>query len=419
MSIYEQTKQALERAEKLGSKTGVNCIAEIDATALEQAEALDRQSSEGRHPIWGVPVLVKDNIDVKGLCTTAGSLALEDNVATCDAPVVANLRKNGAVIIGKTNMTEFANYTSWNMPNGYSSRGGQVIHAINPVLDPSGSSSGSGVAVSAGIVSAAVGTDTSFSIIDCALKNGICGIKPPSGALPSKGIVPIARTLDSAGPMAVDFTTALNLYSAMRDEPLPQIDCVPAEQLKIAINTAHTDMVSAEKKIFIDNVIENLKAQGAQIKEINQPYTELQNVIMQWEFKAHLEEYLSTASASKKTLSEIVECYENNPETMLKYGIKLLKAALDETPGGLQGKPYLEVMEKRKETIESLPDIIGDCDAVIMAGYTNIMHLCGLPSVTVAGAEKDSYGVPQGIVMYGMDEYRLYKAALTVEELIG
>ncbi|MBP1550874.1 MAG: hypothetical protein J6C04_01205 [Oscillospiraceae bacterium] len=417
MTVYEKTKQALERAEKLGGKSETNCVAEIDTTALLTAQQLDAAKPEKHHPIWGTPILVKDNIDVKGLYTTAGSLALKDNIAQQDAPIIQNLRKNGAVIIGKTNMTEFANYTSWDMPNGYSSRGGQVVHAIDAKLDPSGSSSGSGVAVSAGIVEAAVGTDTSFSIIACAQANGVCGIKPPHGVLQSDGIIPIARTLDSAGPMAKDFTMALNLYSAMRDEPLLSLQPQPVEKMKIAVNTAHPEYNSDENKAFLDKLITLFKKQGASVSEIVQEYTDHQNVIMQWEFKPHLEQYLATSAAGLKTLEEIVQCYENNPETMMKYGIRLLKAALDETPDGLQGEPYLEAMEQREEFIANLGSQIEEYDAVVVYGYTNIMHLCGLPSVTVASKTKDSNGVPFCAVMYGTDEYRLYSTALAIEKL--
>jgi len=316
-------------------------------------------------------------------------------------------------------MTEFANYTSWDMPNGYSSHGGQVVHAINEKLDPSGSSSGSGVAVSAGIVEAAVGTDTSFSVIACAQANGICGIKPPHGALPSEGIIPIARTLDSAGAMAKDFTMALNLYSAMRDEPLPPLHPKSVKNLRIAVNTAHPEYNSDENKAFLDKLIILLKKQDAALSEIVQEYTDHQNVIMQWEFKPHLEDYLASSSAGFKNLEKIVRCYENNPETMMKYGIKLLRAALDETPGGLQGEPYLKAMQMRQETINNIENTIGDYDAVIMYGYTNIMHLCGLPSVTVAAKTKDSNGVPFCVVMYGTDEYRLYQTALAIEKLFN
>ena len=148
MSVYEQVLKTLAKAKTQGGKTGLNCIAELDPTAVEQAKELDDCSKAEISDFWGTPVLIKDNIDVKGLHTTAGSLALDDNIAVEDAPIIRNLRKNGAVILGKTNMTEFANRTTTGMPGGYSSRGGQVIHAVDPRLSPSGSSSGSAVAVS-------------------------------------------------------------------------------------------------------------------------------------------------------------------------------------------------------------------------------------------------------------------------------
>lgn len=116
----------------------LNTVAELDPSAPEQARKLDAAGENRVLPLFGLPVLVKDNIDVKGLHTTTGSLSLADNVAAEDAPVIANLRRNGAVILGKTNMTEFANYTSPDMPNGYSSRGGQVIGAFDPAMDPGG-----------------------------------------------------------------------------------------------------------------------------------------------------------------------------------------------------------------------------------------------------------------------------------------
>lgn len=419
MSVYEQVQQILAKAETKGGKTGLNCIAELDPTALEQAKALDGQRAEQRTAFWGTPILIKDNIDVKGLHTTAGSLALDDNVAPGDAPVIRNLRKNGAVILGKTNMTEFANYTTNGMPGGYSSRGGQVIHAVNPKLSPAGSSSGSAVAVAAGIVPAAVGTDTSFSIIACAQENGICGLKPPVGALSSEGIIPIAKTLDSAGAMAWNFTDTLRLYSAMRDEPLPELQPANCSALSIAINTANQKMVSQEQNAFRGHVAKLLKSGGASIGEIEQVFTPALGVIMKYEFKEHLEAYLRTAAASRKTLGEIVEYYEENPETMMKYGNTLLRAALAETPGGLQNAEYRKAMEERRKMIPQIREELADYDAVIVCGPTNIMHFCGLPSVTVAGSRKNSSGVRQGLMLYGVDEYRLYRAALAIETIMG
>nr|MCR4622866.1 hypothetical protein [Clostridiales bacterium] len=135
----DQIERAWSLAETLGGKTGLNCVTELYPSVPEHAVAKDGYCSSDLL-LKGIPILVKDNVDVKGLHTTAGSLALEDNIAQADAPIVRNLRKNGAVILGKTNMTEFANYVTQGMPGGYSSRGGQVIHAIDPGINPSGSS---------------------------------------------------------------------------------------------------------------------------------------------------------------------------------------------------------------------------------------------------------------------------------------
>ena len=410
-----QTEQAQALAEKIGGKNGLNCIAELDPTAIDQANALEKGGSRDL-PLLGVPVLVKDNIDVKGLHTTAGSLALEDNIAQSDAPVIRNLHRNGAVILGKTNMTEFANYVSQGMPGGYSSRGGQVIHAVNPGLNVAGSSSGSAVAVAAGIVPMTVGTDTSHSITACAMFNGICGLKPPVGALSAEGIIPIAKTLDSAGPMARNLTDTLKLYSAMRDNPLPELKPKEPGQLRIAVNLANGFMVPDNQKRFIRLLLKQLKSSGARIGKVVQMPAPEMKTIMQWEFRPMLETYLAGSAASRKTLAEIVEYYEDHPETMMKYGDSYLRAALDQTPGGLKGEPYLKALKNREKITARVTERIGKYDAVLMTGPTNIMHFCGLPSVTVAAPAKTDEGLNRTVILYGRDEYRLYEAALTIEQ---
>ena len=396
-----QTENALALAENIGGKNRLNCIAELDETALKQAKAQEAEK-QGKL-LAGIPVLVKDNIDVKGLHTTAGSLALADNIAREDAPVIRNLRRNGAVILGKTNMTEFANFTTEGMPGGYSSRGGQVIHAVNPKLSPTGSSSGSAVAVAAGIVPMAVGTDTSHSVTGCAMFNGICGLKPPAGTLSAEGIIPIARTLDSAGAMARNLTDTLKLYSAMRDEPLPELKPLGMEGLRIAVNRAQWETLQESRKCFLNNLLKKLKAGGVGIGEVDQGAAPEMVTIMRYEFRPMLEDYLEKSTAQRKTLAEIVAYYEDNPDTMMKYGDTLLRAALDEAPGGLQGKPYLDALEMRKETIAKVIAEIENYDAVLMTGPTSIMHFCGLPTVTVAGREKDPNGVNEAVILYGND----------------
>ncbi len=411
---------ALENAARIGGKTGLNCIAGVIETA-DAEQIIEESSAKGL--LAGVPVLVKDNIDVAGFPTTAGSFALEDNLVKNDAVVIRNLRRNGAVIIGKTNMTEFANYVSPQMPGGYSSRGGQVIHAVSPDLSPLGSSTGSAVAVAAGIVPMAVGTDTCHSVTACAWGNGICGLKPPAGVLSQEGILPISKTLDSAGAMGMNVTDTIRLYSAMRDEPLPEIKPVKPAELRIAVNIANVDAkypCSDEKSAFLNELIGLLKANCAQLGEVNEPPALQVATIMKWEFKTGLEEYLKKSAASLKTLEEIVAFYESNPETMMKYGDGFLRGALDEAQeGSLAEKEYHKAMEDRKMAIRDVQDEISGYDAVLMTGPNSIMHFCGLPTITVAFDKKDANGVRQAVILYGSDECRLYAAALAIEDLVN
>ena len=413
--------EAIRLAKEIGGKNGLNCIAELD----ENAAVESRESREGAEnaqlpSLFGVPVLVKDNIDVKGFHTTAGSLALADNLAKRDAPVIRNLRRNGAIIIGKSNMTEFANYVSTKMPGGYSSRGGQVIHAVKPGLNPLGSSTGSAVAVAAGIVPMAVGTDTSHSVTACAMGNGICGLKPPAGVLSQEGIIPVSKTFDSAGAMAQNVSDTLKLYSAMRDDPLPEIKPTPAGELRIAVNTANSDMNPEERRQFLDGVVEILRNNGAVIAKVNDPPTPELPAIMKREFSPGLEEYLRKSGAKIKSLRQIVEYYEAHPDTMMKYGYDLLRGALyDSSQEAHAEEEYQKAMKSRADEIRRITEEISDYDAVLITGPTYVNHLCGLPTITVAGGTFDTDGVRQAIMLYGTDELRLYAAALTVEQLLN
>jgi len=215
IGIEELIHVYLKRIAQYDGVEGLNTIAELDESAINQARKMDSQKSNRNLPMFGLPILVKDNIDVAGLHTTAGSLALVDNIAANDAPIIANLRKNGAIILGKTNMTEFANYTAQDMPNGYSSRGGQVKNAYDRNKDPGGSSSGSAVAISAGFCAAAVGTDTSFSVIGCDTDNGVVGLKPQLSRYEV-----LFKTLRSDGVLFTDVSHAIasQMHDIMRCE---------------------------------------------------------------------------------------------------------------------------------------------------------------------------------------------------------
>ncbi|MFK4998302.1 amidase family protein [Bacillus sp. N9] len=182
----------------------IRSVIEINPDALHIAAALDteRKLHGARSPLHGIPILLKDNIDTGDkMHTTAGSLALNDHYALKDSFVASQLRKAGAILLGKTNMTEWANFMTFGMPSGFSSRGGQTLNPYGK-FDVGGSSSGSGAAIAANFATASIGTETSGSILNPSLKNSLVGIKPTVGLVSRTGVIPIAHSQDTPGPMA-------------------------------------------------------------------------------------------------------------------------------------------------------------------------------------------------------------------------
>lgn len=417
LGVEELTRAYIERIEKFDGADDLNAVAELNENAIKEARKMDAMKTGCNGAMFGLPVLVKDNIDVAGLHTTAGSLALADNIAEKDAHIIANLRRNGALVLGKTNMTEFANYMTDNMPGGYSSRGGQVKNAYDYAKSPSGSSSGSAVAMVAGLCSAAIGTDTSFSIVGCVTDNGVTGLKPAHGSLSSEGIIPIAKTLDSAGPITRDLSDALLMYSCMRDEALPPVEPTAPEKIRLAVNIFDRDQVSEAQLGRYETLLNRLKDDHVKISEVNHAYTKYQRVIMRYEFRHDLEEYLSHSRAKRKTLREIVDYYEAHPEHM-KYGISHLRGALAGPSGNLDDPEYLEALAERRKLRAQMLESLREYDACLMTGPTNIMHFTGLPSLALRLCMAED-GTPCGMILYGADERRLFAAALTIEKYCG
>lgn len=409
IGIEELTRSYLKRIEKYDQI--LNTISEINESALKQARKLDSQKSERDSILFGLPLLIKDNIDVAGLHTTAGSMALSDNLAETNAAVVENIIHNGGIILGKTNMTEFANFTTQGMPNGYSSKGGIVKNAYDYNKDPGGSSTGSAVAVSAGFCSMAVGTDTSFSIVACAAENGIAGLKPQFASVSSKGIIPISSTLDSAGALSKDLSDAILLYSGMSDKPLAPIQPIPVNKLRIGINLYNKEKVSNAQCQDYERLVDSLRSEGAQFFEITQLYSPYQHSIMQCEFKRDLENYLSNSSANLKTLDDIIAFCKANPQKMMKYGISTLQETAQKSVDDLI---YKEAMAERVRMRSQVVNELEKYDACIMTGPTNIMHFVGLPSLALKLCTGEDE-IPKGIIIYGADERRLLAAALTIE----
>ncbi len=212
-SAESRARAALAKIEELNPR--LNAVIAVDPTALDQARTLDR-TRRARGPLFGMPVLIKDNIETAGpLPTTAGSLALADNVTGRDAPLVARLRAAGAVIMGKANLSEWANIRSSNSISGWSAVGGQVRNPYALNRNPCGSSSGSAVAVAAGMVPAAIGTETDGSITCPAAINGIVGFKPTVGFVSRTHVVPISHSQDTPGPMTLTVRDAALIMNAI------------------------------------------------------------------------------------------------------------------------------------------------------------------------------------------------------------
>ena len=195
--------------------TMLNAVIAINPTAVEEARQRDKKRTDADHPIYGIPVLVKDNVNVAGMPASAGAWLLKDNQAP-DAEIIQNIKAKGGIILGKTNLSEWANYLFTGGPNGFSAVGGQTLNAYGRrIYDTGGSSSGSGVAMAANFAMAAIGTETSGSILSPSGKSSLVGLKPTVGLLSTSGIIPLSSTLDTPGPMTRCVVDNAILLSAM------------------------------------------------------------------------------------------------------------------------------------------------------------------------------------------------------------
>jgi amidase len=301
----------------------LNAVLAINPNAIADAKALDA-SSTSKGPLHGVPILLKDNIDTRDMPTTAGSLALAENVTGRDSPLVARLRAAGAVILGKTNLSEWANFRSNASSSGWSGAGGQTK---NPhVLDrnPCGSSSGSGAAVAAGLAAAAIGTETDGSIVCPSSANGIVGIKPTVGLVPRTFIVPISATQDTAGPMALTVADAALLLTVIAGSDPSDLATKDADANKSDYTKALDPDALRGKRIGVarfeagyhgptdaafEVALEVLKEAGAELVEIKEAPAGQREMgaaeftVLLAEFKAGVNAYLASAPATVKARS--------------------------------------------------------------------------------------------------------------------
>ena len=318
----EATRAAIARVQRIDPS--INAVLALDPTAIEQARRIDASGLHG--PLAGVPVLIKDNVEVAGpLPTTAGSLALAANVTNRDAPLVARLRQAGAVILGKTNLSEWANIRSTHSISGWSAVGGQTRnpHALD--RNPCGSSSGSGAAVAAGEVDYAIGTETDGSITCPASLNGVVGFKPTVGLVSRTHIVPISASQDTAGPITRTVHQAAELLSVIAgsDPADPATRLADAHRVNFAAALSPHSLRGARLGVMrfastsqLDPAFEAalavLKAQGATLVEIRKfdvkAIGDNEGKVLNTELKAGLNAYLATTppSVTSRTLAQVI-----------------------------------------------------------------------------------------------------------------
>ena len=299
-------------------------VLELNPDATSIADALDQERTlKGpRGPLHGIPVLLKDNIDTgDAMHTTAGSLALMDAPRPRDAALVTRLRAAGALILGKTNLSEWANFRSTHSTSGWSGRGGQTLNPYALNRNPSGSSSGSAVAVAANLCAVAVGTETDGSVVSPASVNGIVGIKPTVGLIGGRGIVPISHNQDTAGPMARTVRDAAILLGVLAEGPHAQPDYtkfLDAGGLKGArlVYVRHGFNVIPQVDRLIDDCVGEMSKMGAAITEIPAlpnygKYDDSEGTVLRYDFKADLNAYLE-ARGGGLTLAKLIDFNEKH-----------------------------------------------------------------------------------------------------------
>ena len=362
----------LNRIDKIDrGENGVNSIIELNPDALSIARDLDKERAAGkiRGPLHGIPIVIKDNIDTfDKMRTTAGSLALMENYAKRDAGIVEKLRDAGAIILAKTNLSEWANFRGANSSSGWSGRGGQTNNPYVLSRNPCGSSSGSGAAVSANFAALAIGTETNGSVVCPSSANGVVGIKPSIGLVGRSGIIPIAHTQDTAGPMARTVTDAVKLLNVMvgvddrddvtqdgkRFEKVDYTTFLDADGLKGARIGIVRNFLGFDKKVdeIMESAFSLMEDAGATIvdKANIETSSEIGSAgydVLLYEFKHDIAAYLATCpdGVPHKTLADLAEFNRQNADKEMPYfGQERFEDAL--AKGDLNDPEYKEALEK-------------------------------------------------------------------------
>jgi amidase len=458
-SAYIARIQTLDR-----NGPALHATIELNPDALTIADSLDADRSAGRvrGPLHGIPVLIKDNIDTADhMTTTAGSLALEGSIAARDAFIVERLRASGAVILGKTNMSEWANFRSTHSTSGWSGRGGLVRNPYALDRNPCGSSSGTGAAIAANFATVGVGTETDGSIICPSGATSLVGIKPTLGLVSRSGIIPIAHSQDTAGPMArtvEDAATLLGVLSAAdpRDTATASSSRPETTRFESSLNAdglRGARIGVARTKFFgyndvadriAEGAIERMKALGAVIVDPADipnvgAYDDSELAVLLYEFKTDLNVYLGALGPGAKvhSLADVIAFNEaSRDREMPFFGQELMLQA--QKKGSLTEKEYKDALARdlklsRKEGIDAVMDRL-HLDAIVaptgtppwttdlingdhtIGSSTTPAAVAGYPSITVPAGF--AYGQPVGISFIGRawSEATLIKFAYAYEQ---
>jgi amidase len=420
----------------------LDSVIELNAAALADADALDAERKAGklRGPLHGIPVLLKDNIDVAGMVNSAGSLALAEHRPRQDAFIAARLRSAGVVILGKTNLSEWANFRSTRSTSGWSSRGGQTKNPYVLDRNPCGSSSGTGTAIAASLAAIGVGTETDGSIICPASVSGLVGLKPTVGLVSRNGIIPISVTQDTAGPMArtvADAALLLNGLAAVDpDDPagaganghIPddytsflKADAVKGKRIGVVRQTmGFHPAVDAATNAAIDT----LKKLGADVVDVKvgtyNDWNDAEFQVLLYEFKDGLNAYLKKSGAPHASLEALIAFNkENAGRVMPFFGQEIFEQA--QTKGPLTDAAYVKARDTAKRlalkdgliaTLQThkldallapsmspawpTDHVLGD--HFLGAGY-GMAAVAGTPSITVPAGE--TFGLPVGVTLMG------------------
>ena len=459
-SITEKYLARIDEIDKQGP--ALRSVIEVNPDALAIAESLDKERKAGqvRGPLHGVPILIKDNIDTADqMQTTAGSLALLGSKPVRDSFVAQKLRQAGAVILGKTNLSEWANIRSAHSTSGWSGRGGQTKNPYALDRNPCGSSSGSGAAASANLCAAAVGTETDGSVVCPSSSNGLVGIKPTLGLVSRSGIIPIAHSQDTAGPMARTVRDAAILLSALAGTD-PRDPATSASQQKVADYTRSLNpnglrgtRIGVARKYFgfsdavdqlINSCIDQMKRAGAEIVDpadlpSHGKFDDTEFQVLLYELKTDLNAYLAGRPGAPASLSQIIDFNEKNKQKEMPFfGQDLFVKA--ESKGPLTSKEYIDAIDanhrlSQKEGIDAVMDQF-KLDAIIAptgcpawvtdlvngdhapGGSSNAAAVAGYPDITVPAGFL--FGLPVGISFFGRawSEPMLLRIAYGFEQMI-